>query len=290
MIEIKNHRAFVDGKAVDWKKSPNTSGTITPEQIVLHDTASGLKPDGDIAWLTDPASKVSAHVVIARDGKITQLADFNARCWHAGQSKWEGKPNVNGFSIGIEIDNPGRLRQIANGVFSGVATFNSLDPSIQVTQAETPQHGTGYWMAYSDAQVQAVIELCRALIEKYPTIKGIITHWLISPGRKVDTNPLFPLEQVRNKVFGAMDVPEPPPPSVAVAAKKLAFVSDAVVIASSLNLRASPNGKVLGSLSRGTRIDIQEMDQLTGWSFVRTDIGVGKTGYVFSKFIKLDVP
>lgn len=288
MIEIKNHRAVVDGKPADWKKSPNISGTIVPEQIVLHDTASGLKPDGDISWLTDPASKVSAHVVIARDGKITQLADFNARCWHAGQSKWEGKANVNGFAIGIEIDNPGRLRQIAPGVYSGVATFNSLDPSIQVAEASTPQHGSGWWMAYTDAQIQAVIELCRALIERYPTIKGIITHWLISPGRKVDTNPLFPLEQVRNKVFGAKDVPEPPPPSPAVAARKLTFISDASVIASSLNLRATPNGKILGTLARGARLDVIEMDRLTGWTQVVT--AKDKTGYVFSKFIKLDVP
>lgn len=288
MIEIKNHRAVVDGKAVDWKKSPNTSGTIVPTQIVLHDTASGLKPDGDITWLTDPASKVSAHVVIARDGKITQLADFNARCWHAGQSKWEGKANVNGFAIGIEIDNPGRLRQIATGVYSGVATFNAVDPGVVVAQAETPQHGTGWWMAYTDAQIQTIIDLCRALIQKYPAIKGIITHWLISPGRKVDTNPLFPLEQVRNKVFGAKDVVTPPPPTVAVVIKKLAFIPDATVTASSLNLRGTPNGKIIASLPRGEHLDVVEMDRLSGWSNVATK--TGKTGYVFSKFIKLDVP
>lgn len=42
-------------------------------------------------------------------------------------------------------------------------------------------------------------DVCRALAEAYP-IEEIITHWLISPGRKIDTNPLFPLEQVRAAV------------------------------------------------------------------------------------------
>jgi hypothetical protein len=41
-----------------------------------------------------------------------------------------------------------------------------------------------------------VQDLCEALCKSYG-IKEIVTHWLISPGRKVDTNPLFPLEQLR---------------------------------------------------------------------------------------------
>lgn len=37
------------------------------------------------------------------------------------------------------------------------------------------------------------------------TLTDITTHWFISPGRKVDTNPLFPLEHVKAVVLGRSD-------------------------------------------------------------------------------------
>ncbi len=49
--------------------------------------------------------------------------------------------------------------------------------------------------------------LCRALVEAYPGIAGITTHWAVSPGRKVDTNPRFPLEDVRKAVFAKPEAP-----------------------------------------------------------------------------------
>ena len=46
--------------------------------------------------------KVSAHVLIKRDGEIIQFVPFNMRAWHAGESSFEGKDNCNDYSIGIE--------------------------------------------------------------------------------------------------------------------------------------------------------------------------------------------
>lgn len=206
MIAIQNGRAYRGGAPVAFKRSPNVGGTLRPEFIVLHDTASGLNSSGSISWLTDPVSKVSAHVVIGRDGTITQLVPFNVKAWHAGQSIWNGRPLLNGFSVGIEIINPGRLSKIADGVYKGVTTIDTnKDPSLMVKYAKTAAHGEGYWLAYSAAQVAAVTELCKALCETYP-IEEVITHWLISPGRKVDTNPLFPLEQLRKDLAPSIGV------------------------------------------------------------------------------------
>lgn len=203
-IRITKGRASINGNAVAYRASPNVGGGLNPEYIVLHDTASGLNDGGSIAWLTDRASKVSAHVVIGRDGKITQLVPFNVKAWHAGQSVWRGRPLLNGFSIGIEIINPGRLARIAEGVYKGVSVIDTnKDPSLIVRRAKTTAHGDGYWLAYSPAQVQAVTDLCQALCAEYP-IKEIVTHWLISPGRKVDTNPLFPLDALRLACLGGV--------------------------------------------------------------------------------------
>lgn len=204
MIAIKNGRGFRGGAALPYKASPNVGGKMRPEFIVLHDTASGLSDSSPISWLTNPASKVSAHVVIGRDGKITQLVPFDVKAWHAGQSIWRGRPLLNGFSIGIEIVNPGKLQKVGDGIFKGVGTYDvRKDPSLQIAQRKTAAHGDGWWLAYTDAQVRAVRELCAALCETYD-IREIVTHWLISPGRKVDTNPLFPLEQLRKELADKM--------------------------------------------------------------------------------------
>jgi len=46
--------------------------------------------------------KVSAHLLIKRDGEIIQFVPFNMRAWHAGESSFQGKDNCNDYSIGIE--------------------------------------------------------------------------------------------------------------------------------------------------------------------------------------------
>ena len=48
--------------------------------------------------------KVSAHVLIKRDGEIIQFVPFNMRALHAGESSFEGRGNCNDYSIGIELE------------------------------------------------------------------------------------------------------------------------------------------------------------------------------------------
>jgi uncharacterized protein YgiM (DUF1202 family) len=69
---------------------------------------------------------------------------------------------------------------------------------------------------------------------------------------------------------------------------KPGFIPDATVVADVLNLRGGPGiqfaGK--GAIPFGTRIDVQEKDQLTGWLRVITPFGA--TGYVHGGFVRLD--
>jgi N-acetylmuramoyl-L-alanine amidase len=185
---------------VTVRATPNKGGPITPTVIVLHDTAGRLDHEGPVAWLCDKAAKASAHFVIRCGGEIVQLAPTNVATWHAGQSSWRGKTNVNGFSNGIEIVNPGIMQRTPAGeprAWFG-QTFEIGKCGIEVRS--TPEHGSGLWMTYAAAQIDAVIGICGSLAGAYPTITDITTHWAISPGRKVDTNPLFPLEQVCGRV------------------------------------------------------------------------------------------
>src|SRR5690606_12635807 len=98
-------------------------------------------------------------------------------------------------SIGIEIVNPGRLDKDGKAWFGEAA-----DPS-DIVKEKTPNHGDGYWLPYTPEQIASVIMICREIVEEYPDLNEIITHWQIAPGRKIDTNPLFPLEEVRRAVF-----------------------------------------------------------------------------------------
>ncbi len=197
-ITIKKGIGYRNGAALPFLKSPNHGGALKSRFIVIHDTASGLKDDGDISWLTNPAAKVSAHVVVSREGTITQLVPFNVVAWHAGQSQWKGRKFLNSYAIGIEIDNPGKMEKVSPGVYkNAVVTIDTnKNPNLKVEYAKTSAHGAGYWLAYSREQIEAVEELCRAISAAYP-IEDILTHWMISPGRKIDTNPLYPLDALR---------------------------------------------------------------------------------------------
>ncbi|MDC0711533.1 N-acetylmuramoyl-L-alanine amidase [Stigmatella sp. ncwal1] len=85
----------------------NERGGKDIDTIVLHHTASN-NGAGDLAHMRNPASEVSAHYMVDRDGKIYQLVNDSKRAWHAGKSELHGVPtDVNSRSIGIEIVNDG---------------------------------------------------------------------------------------------------------------------------------------------------------------------------------------
>ena len=48
--------------------------------------------------------KVSSHLLIDRQGNITQYVPFNKRAWHAGISNYLDREKCNDFSIGIELE------------------------------------------------------------------------------------------------------------------------------------------------------------------------------------------
>jgi N-acetylmuramoyl-L-alanine amidase len=197
MLKI-NSRGMVEGVAV--RPTPNKSGTIKPSLIVVHDTAGNIDNESSISWLCNPQAKASAHFVIDRAGKITQLASCEVNCWHAGKSVWKGKQFCNSFSIGIEHVNPGKM--LAGGRTAWGKAYDPAKYGIQ--QATTPHHGSGYWMPYTEAQLRASMDLVLAIRDRYE-IDEIAPHWEISPGRKVDTNPLFPLNTFRGRLEGRQD-------------------------------------------------------------------------------------
>jgi AmpD protein len=100
--------------------------------------------------------KVAAHLLIDRQGEITQFVPFTARAHHAGESQFQGRANCNDFSVGIELE------------------------------------GTDD-MPYEAIQYQRLAEVMQALMTAYPAItrERIVGHCDIAPGRKTDPGPAF---------------------------------------------------------------------------------------------------
>ncbi|MBK1694158.1 N-acetylmuramoyl-L-alanine amidase [Chromatium weissei] len=55
-------------------------------------------------FLTIAQLRVSAHLLIRRDGTLIQYVPFIYRAWHAGQSCFQGRERCNDYSIGIELE------------------------------------------------------------------------------------------------------------------------------------------------------------------------------------------
>ena len=192
--------------------------------IVVHDTAGYCGNGSTVRWFQDPACQVSAHFVIDRDGRVTQCVALNRRAMHAGDSIWrfatgETVRFLNSCTIGIELENPGRLERagdVCNLVYPGRTVVQSW-PVDQCVEMETLEHKSGWWLPYTEAQIAALILLGTLITEHFTDCNEIMGHWQISPGRKFDPNPLFPWQQVVDSVLNPSTKPETEPESSAVA-------------------------------------------------------------------------
>lgn len=170
-MNIVDHRC----DAARWLASPNQDARPDPDDIsllVIH--CISLPPEqfgGDyidqlFCNRLDPADhpyfreiyqlKVSAHLLIRRDGSLTQYVAFDRRAWHAGLSRFRQRERCNDFSIGIELE--GSVNQ-----------------------------------AYTEHQYRQLAAVTQALLAAYPKLgrDRIAGHSDIAPERKTDPGPWF---------------------------------------------------------------------------------------------------
>jgi len=155
--------------------SPNRDARpdgATPDMLVLHGISL---PPGEFGgteiealflnqldWDAHPyfaeirGLKVSAHLLVRRDGELVQFVSFTERAWHAGESRFRGRSRCNDFSIGIELEG----------------------------EDDTP---------YDERQYQVLPAVLRAVSQAYPDLspREIAGHCDVSPGRKSDPGPAF---------------------------------------------------------------------------------------------------
>jgi AmpD protein len=112
-----------------------------------------LDPHADPFFALVADARVSAHLLIERDGRVTQFASFDRRAWHAGASEFLGRPRCNDFSVGVELEG------------------SDFEP-------------------FADAQYDALNAALAAVCAAYP-VRSVCAHSDIARGRKTDPGPFF---------------------------------------------------------------------------------------------------
>lgn len=176
--------------------SPNQSdrNDCEPTLLVVHYTAA-LSDDGALRWLRMPESRVSAHFMVARDGRVTQLVPLDRAAWHAGLSEWTYKGarrrNVNDYSIGVELGNVGPVTR--DGAWLVV---NQGGQSVHYRGPEPVEIGGVLWEPYPEEQLAALDRLVADLAAGGYALE-MVGHNEISPGRKMDPGAAFPWGRYR---------------------------------------------------------------------------------------------
>ncbi len=196
-MKISNHRL---GAEVTHIESPNRGEPYAAgelDTVIIHYTA-GNSVDEAVDILCDQERKVSAHLVVARDGGLTQLLPFDVIGWHAGQSRWGDREGFNRYSIGIEIVNAGRLERQGERFASWKG--DEYGPEEVVEAVHRHQTQPSFWHKFTTAQVETVEALCRLLADEYGVVH-ILGHDEVAPGRKIDPGPAYPLDLLRARVL-----------------------------------------------------------------------------------------
>lgn len=254
------------GEGVVYVETPNKGGHLSPRFLVFHYTG-GKSAKSSIDWLTNPEAKASAHLVLARDGTISQLAPFNVKTWHAGISHWDGLSGLNSYSIGIEMDNAGPLKKVGDKY---QAWFGTLYPEDQVIYAKHRlDDEPRWWHAYTEVQIQRALELAQLLVRHYD-LNDVVGHEDIAPDRKRDPGPAFPLEHVRAVVLGRAEEER----------------ERYEVTASALNIRSGPGVEfpsIAEPLKKGTAVAL--LEKRDRWSKVELVENGDIEGWVHNKFL-----
>lgn len=269
---------------IEFREAKWAGRQITPSLVVVHDTASSLKPGSAANYLRNNEAKVSVHFVIELDGKIEQQVRTDHKAYHAGASEYHGCKWCNGFSIGIELVNPGRMAR-SSAAYARTWYGEKFDISQHgIEEAETSQHGHGLWMPYPELQIESLLKLLQTLFSSVPTLEDITTHWYISPGRKADTNPLFPLEHIRSRILGRGDPAEAELEERAIpsAEEEMVIVATA---GAALNMRKWPsfNPNIITAIPDGTPVPVIASGSFGDHQWLKVFYG-GAMGWVVKKY------
>ena len=136
-----------------------------PNFVIIHHTAQNSCSQ-TLKTFTRPATQVSAHYVICKDGTIFHMLNNYFRAWHGGVASWGNVSDINSVSLGIELDN------------------NGSEP-------------------FTLMQINSLLKVLAEVKKAYNIpATNFIGHSDIAPNRKVDPSKYFPWQLLATNGFG----------------------------------------------------------------------------------------
>lgn len=133
--------------------SPNRDALAHEKKGVLfHHSSMGFEET--IERMMDPASKVSYHCLINRDGTRCRMVPDTEIAWHAGASVFQGRSRCNDFLLGLSF---------AGNTYQEPLSFDQIASALDWLSARWAPLG---W-----------------------SVSCLTDHRQVSPGRKDDLNP-----------------------------------------------------------------------------------------------------
>lgn len=169
---------------------PQTPGIA--RTLILHAT-EGKSVGGAVSTFKmkpvkgDGRSGLSIHLVLGKDGKeIVQMVSFDKGAVHAAE--------FNSKSIGIELDYPGDLRETG----SDYKLRSNYAPESYIYASALNDSHFLYWPLYPNDQLNALLDITKALIAEY-NITDVAGHEELASYKK-DPGPAFPIVQFREQL------------------------------------------------------------------------------------------
>ena len=184
-MKLSADRAWLEG--VRRVESPNQDARPHPEDVSLVVIHGISLPPGEFGgpWIEQlfcnrleidrhpyfreiAGLRVSAHLLLRRDGEVVQFVPFTRRAWHAGRSCFGKREACNDFSIGIELEGADDI-------------------------------------PYTREQYARLAQLIPLLRAAWPAIRAenIVGHNDIAPGRKTDPGPAFDWQHLASLITGS---------------------------------------------------------------------------------------
>ncbi len=176
------------------------------------------------------------------------------------------------YSNGIELDNAGRLKRSGGKRFAWLGKEYEDDDVLQFAHKhDTKLFG---WHTYTKKQIDTALEIGSTLFEKYDLL-DVVGHDEISPKRKWDPGPAFPMHSFRSRIVGREEDEAPKYEAMRT-----------------LNVREGPgylHSRIIGvPIPKGTIMEV--VDTHGNWSFVdvldEVDGDMDIEGWVFSRYIR----
>jgi len=200
-MQIINHHLCDDAgtpiQFIDGPNYPRNTRLTACDYLIVHYT-TGTEPSQTINWFKSPKAQAVAHLLITREGEIIQFVPFNTVAFHAGFSQWADRFGLNRYSIGIELDNAGRLVPDKGQWVRLNNVFTDDQVLVATHKLQTMEMG---WERYPQAQLDALREVAKLLKATYNFI-DVVGHEDVSLSGKLDPGPAFDMEGFRNEIMG----------------------------------------------------------------------------------------